>query len=215
MKSKLVRSALQVLMALMILIIAVSILKNPHESFYTSDREFIFSQGDAPDHVRSEVVQQLKKFQAGYVARDASRATEFTDQLFSKANTLVLGTMPKEIFVGHSEAQNLIYSDWESWGDCRFLVDSARVSSYGDVAWISTIGYVEFDLSRFLIMPLRLSGVLVKEDGTWRFRQLQFQFDLDLSLLLLLIMVLIVLLTVSLAVFLFRVVSGVIQLKRA
>lgn len=215
MKSKLVKSGLQVVLVLIILLMAVRTLRNSHEAFYSSNHEFIYSEGDAPDEIRSEVIQQLKKFQAGYEARETSRAEEFTDQLFSKANTLVLGTMPREIFIGHSEIAELIYTDWESWGDCRFLVDTAHVSNYGDVAWISTIGFVEFDLSQFLIMPLRLTGVLVKEDGTWRFRQLQYQFDLDLHFLLLLIMVLIVLLAASLALFFFRAISAVIQFKRA
>ncbi len=215
MKLKLVKSVLQVLVILIILLIAVSTLRNPHEPFYASDHEFIYSKGDAPDKVRLEVVQQLKKFQAGYEAREISQVEDFTEQLFSRANILVLGTMPKEIFVGHSEATELVYQDWASWGDCKFLVDSAHVSSYGEVAWISTIGYVEFDLSRFLVMPLRLTGILVKEDGSWRFRQVQYQFDLDLSFLILLIMVLVVLLAVSFAVFFFRAVSAVIQFKRA
>ena len=56
-----------------------------------------------------------------------------------------------------------------------------NISTQGNVAWISTIGFVEFDLSRFLVLPLRFSGVLVLEDFGWKFQQVQFQFDLDSS----------------------------------
>ena len=49
------------------------------------------------------------------------------------------------------------------------------------MAWVSTIGYVETDLSRFLVLPLRFTGVLVRENFGWKFQQAQYQFDLDSS----------------------------------
>ena len=107
--------------------------------------------------------------------------------------------MPNEIYSGYDEATDLILSDWLSWGDVKLLVENANISAYGDVAWISTIGYVEFDLSRYLILPLRFSGVLVQEESGWKFQQVQFQFDLDssftvLAILLLSIMILVIVL---------------------
>ncbi|MGW8225904.1 MAG: hypothetical protein ACWGOY_09225 [Anaerolineales bacterium] len=74
----------------------------------------------------------------------------------------------------------MIYSDWNAWGDAKFLIDTANISSAGDAAWISTIGYVRFDLPRFLGLPLRLSAVIVKDDLDWKFQSMQFQFDLNL-----------------------------------
>ena len=62
-------------------------------------------------------------------------------------------------------------------------------------------------------MPLRLTGVAVKEAGNWKFQQLQYQFDLDLSFLLLLIMVLIVLLSASIAVLLTRIGFALVELR--
>ena len=79
------------------------------------------------------------------------------------------------------EASDLVRSDWLQWGDVKLSVLNANISNYGDVAWISTIGFVEFDISRFLVLPLRFSGMLVKEDFGWKFQQVQFQFDLDSS----------------------------------
>ena len=77
-------------------------------------------------------------------------------------------------------------------------MDNAHISTSGDVAWISTIGYVQFDLSRFLILPLRLSAVMVREDLVWRFQYMQFQFDLNLFTLFLTTILLFIWLSVSL-----------------
>lgn len=77
-------------------------------------------------------------------------------------------------------------------------MDTAHISASGNVAWIATIGFVEFDLSRFLVLPLRLSAVMVKEGLTWKFQFMQFQFDLFLFTLFIAIPVLMIWLSVSL-----------------
>jgi uncharacterized membrane protein YidH (DUF202 family) len=106
--------------------------------------------------------------------------------------------MPGEVFSGYDRASSLVKSDWESWGDCKFNVDSANISSAGDIAWFSTTGYVKFDLSKLLVIPLRLTGIMVKEDGVWKFQQQQFQFDIDFSFTLLAILILAAWILVSL-----------------
>jgi hypothetical protein len=120
------------------------------------------------------------------------------EQLFSQDNVLVLGTMPREVLTNHERTKGLVSSDWRSWGDCRFLMDHAHISASGNVAWISTIGYVESDLSRFLILPLRLTAVMVKETDSWKFQQMQFQFDVDFSFILLTVIILLIWLPISL-----------------
>ncbi len=92
--------------------------------------------------------------------------------------------MPGEIYIGYEQAGELVKSDWESWGDCRFAMDSAHISSNGGTAWFSARGFVKFDLSKLLVIPLRFTGVMVNEDGTWKFQKQQFQFDIDFSSLL-------------------------------
>jgi len=141
--------------------------------------------GNAPDDVRFEISEVLEVFDEGYTARDLTKAGSFSEGLFDQDNMVILGTMPQEIYIGFENAVDLVRSDWQAWGDCRFDVENAHVSSQGDVAWFSTIGYVEFDLTSLLVLPLRLSGVLVKDDTEWRMQHLQFQFDLDLGYLLL------------------------------
>jgi hypothetical protein len=54
------------------------------------------------------------------------------------------------------------------------------------------------DLSSYLVLPLRLTGVMVKENGFWKFQQMQFQFDLDLTNVLVTIVLMIIWFLVSL-----------------
>lgn len=166
-----------------------------------------YGPGDAPAPVRAAVLEQLRRFAEGYGRRDVARAGPFMDALFSREQVFVLGTMPREVRQGFEPAGALVADDWRSWGDCRFAVDDARVSSCGDVAWFATVGRVRFDLSRHLDVPLRLTGVLVREAGDWRIRQLQFQFDLDLSLALAVLLLLLAWLGVNVVLLLVAVVG--------
>lgn len=163
------------------LFITTRTFKIPHKTFYNNPDAFVFSKGNADPDVRNQIEQKMRQFQEGYEARDTSVLYYFMDDLFSQENILILGTMPNEIYSGFDEASDLVRSDWLHWGDVRLLVQNANISTQGNVAWISTIGFVEFDLSRFLVLPLRFSGVLVREDFGWKFQQAQFQFDLDSS----------------------------------
>ena len=163
------------------LFIASKTFKIPHKKYYNQKEKYVFSQGNADLETRKQIEQKLLQFQDGYEARDTSVLAFFMDDLFSQENILILGTMPNEIYSGYDEATDQVRSDWLEWGDVRLLVQNANISTQGNVAWISTIGFVEFDLSRFLVMPLRFSGVLVQEDFGWKFQQVQFEFDLDSS----------------------------------
>jgi len=166
------------------------VLRHPHKARYESGADFVFSKGNAPAHVRANVLKSLHQFQDGYTQRDVSVLQPFMEQLFSQDNILVLGTQPREVLSSYDRATALVSSDWRRWGDCTFLMDKAHISSSGNVAWVSTIGYVKFDMCRLLILPLRLSAVMVKETDSWRFQQMQFQFDLDVTSLLVTIVVL-------------------------
>ena len=180
------------------LFIATRTFKIPHKSFYENPDSYVFSKGNADPEIRSQIEFKLRQFQEGYEARDTTVLYYFMDDLFSQENILILGTMPNEIYSGYQEAADLVRSDWLHWGDVRLLIQCANISTMGNVAWISTIGFVEFDLSRFLVLPLRFSGVMVLEDFGWKFQQVQFQFDLDSSFTVLVILLLWVLFVLSL-----------------
>jgi len=153
----------------------------PHQAAWRQASDW----GNASPAVRKAVLDRLARFQSGYSERNPQQAKPFVDDLFSAERPIVLGTMPGEIFVGPAAVTELVRSDWEHWGDCRFRLAETQLSAVGEVAWFATVGSVRFDLSRFLVLPLRLTGVMVAEDGIWKIRHLQFQFDLDLSALLL------------------------------
>jgi len=142
--------------------------------------------GDAPPDVRSAVLAQLGAFQDGYAKRDPAALPAFMERLVSRHQPVALGTMPGEIRVGYDDIARLIRDDWESWGDCRFRLEETHIAHSGGAAWFAAAGSVTFDLSRFLVLPLRLSGVMVNEEGAWKLRQVQYQFDLDLGALLVL-----------------------------
>ena len=183
---KIVIGVVKVLFVALLFLLSTTILSDRYEGTFPAAGSFTYGTGNAPESVRSEIISTLELFQNGYLARDPANFEAFMIGLFSSTNTAILGTMPQEIYIGIDRASELVRSDWQSWGDCRFDLENVHVSSHGDVAWFATVGFVEFDLSRFLVLPLRLSGVLVREGDTWRFQYLQFQFDLDLSFMLLL-----------------------------
>lgn len=180
------------------LFLVLRILHNPHHNNFGPSNVFHYSKGNAQDDVRSDIILKLREFQDGYSSRDAAKADAFAKRMFSR-NILVLGTMPGEINAGIDKATKLVESDWQSWGDCFFDMNGVHVSASGSTAWFATVGYVRFDLSKYLVLPLRLSGVMVRDGGDWKINYLQFQFDLDLSLLLLLLFILIIWLVFNLA----------------
>jgi hypothetical protein len=176
-----VRILLRIIFLFIILLLITRIFKRADEKMILSPVKSFYSKGNAPDSTRMEIIEQLNKFQDGYSKRDPKNIDTFMQSLYSRENILILGTMPGEIYSGYEKATRLVKSDWDSWGDCKFEIDSANISSSGNTAWFSTRGYVEFDLSSLLVIPLRLTGIMVKEDQEWKFQQQQFQFDIDFS----------------------------------
>jgi hypothetical protein len=169
----------------------------PHQEYQDDTSLFLYDQGNASPAVRAEILQQLELFQKGYTERDTSILESYMEQLFSKENILILGTMPGEIYSGYEEAADLVSSDWLGWGDVTMLTESSNISASDSVAWFSMIGHVVFDMSRWLDLPLRVSGVMIQTDHSWKFQQLQFQFDLDMSWVLFVTILLTILLLVS------------------
>lgn len=195
---EIVKILLRIILLLLILFLVTRIFRRADEQKILSPATAAFSKGNAPDSTRRQIIDQLNKFQDGYSRRDTSHINTFMESLYSRENILILGTMPGEVFSGYERATSLVKSDWESWGDCKFNVDSANISTMGDVAWFSTKGYVKFDLTKLLVIPLRLTGIMIREDQVWKFQQQQFQFDIDFSFTLLATVILAVWILVSL-----------------
>lgn len=188
---KLLLSLVPLALSIFAFILLWGTFSNPHPEYYEGDMSFPYGKGNASMEDRDSIMIQLKFFEKGYLERDIEQLEDYCNRLISQENILILGTMPQEIYSGYEAVADLIGSDWEFWGDVYYLMDQANISVKNDVAWISTIGYVEFDMSRFLVLPLRYSAVMQKEDANWKFTQMQFQFDLDnLKVLMTLILLL-------------------------
>ena len=202
-----VRIIIRIALLAIILLLVTRQFKRADEKAVLSPVRSFYSAGSAPDTARTAIINQLKKFQDGYSRRDPNEIDAFMQSLYSRENILILGTMPNEVYTGYEAASQLVKSDWESWGDCRFDIDSANISVSGNTAWFATRGLVEFDLSRLLVIPLRLTGVMVKEDQVWKFQQQQFQFDIDFSFSLLAVLVLSAWIVISLCILAIRIIK--------
>jgi hypothetical protein len=178
---KIVNILVRIVLILVILFLVTRTFKRADERSYGANSPAVFSKGNAPDSIRQEVIAQLHKFQDGYSKRDTNQVDSFMNSIYSKDNILILGTDPDEILSGYKSAAELVSDDWKYWGDCHFAMDSANVSANGRTVWFSTRGFVKADISRLLVIPLRLTGVMVMEDGTWKLQQEQCQRDVDFN----------------------------------
>lgn len=131
--------------------------------------------GDAPLSIRSEVLKQLKAFQAGYTNRDPQQVAAFMDQIFPRDKNIVfLGTDPNEWITGYDSISQFIYADWKNWGDVRLDTEHPLICTSGNVAWLATSGVLESGRNS---RPLRFTAILAMDDGRWTFRHVQFQWE--------------------------------------
>lgn len=208
---KIFLNALVVVGFALALIITTKTLVIPHQEYQDDSSLYLYDQGNASPAIRAEIMEQLELFQEGYDKRDTSILESYMEQLFSRENILILGTMPREIYSGYVEAADLVSSDWLLWGDVDMLVKSANISASDSVAWFSMIGHVVFDMSSWLDLPLRVSGVMVQENQGWKFQQLQFQFDLTVTWVLYVIILLGLLFLVSFIRLLFLIIRSIVR----
>jgi hypothetical protein len=137
--------------------------------------QYLRRPGNAPPAVQAGVLAALRDFQQGYAKRDPKDIDPFMSRLFANdSDVLILGTDRSEWARGYSAASDFIRADWLGWGNLRLAVDDSIVSSYGDVAWIATVGTVHF---KGYDRPVRLSAVLTRNGNRWLFRQVQFQWE--------------------------------------
>ena len=136
---------------------------------------YLEKRGDAPDAVRTGVNESLRAFQDGYTKRDPAQIETFMKRVFrDDQGALLMGTDVKEWNQGYESIARFVAKDWRMWGKVQLDVDSAAISSTGDVAWLATTGRVVMSHSS---RPIRFTAVLALRDGQWLFRQVQFQWD--------------------------------------
>jgi len=89
---------------------------------------------------QSEIRDLLKTFQDGYDRRDLNAVDEFMNLFTSDAEVIgTNGIKPNvdEWYMNRDAARDLVYGDWESWGDLRLDLESASVRIRGEVGWIA------------------------------------------------------------------------------
>lgn len=95
----------------------------------------------------NDVRATLQKFQDGYTSRDVTRLDDFM-QLFVQSEAIeMIGIgasqrAAREWYEGFNQVRIFIENDWKYWGDVRLDVEGAKITIHGDVAWLSTTGFL-------------------------------------------------------------------------
>ena len=87
----------------------------------------------------------LQLFQHGYTRRDMGQVEAFMALFTPDAEVIGtngVGPGVGEWCLGREAARALVAGDWESWGDLRLDLETARVSVHGDVGWIAAYATV-------------------------------------------------------------------------
>jgi SnoaL-like domain len=124
--------------------------------------------------MRDDVLTLLRRFQDGYRARDVGALDDFM-QLFADGAEVVgtSGVIPggEEWCLGRDQIRELVRRDWEAWGDILFDVDRATMHVCEGTAWAAVPGVVSRTGEK---LALRLTVVLVRNEGRWLIRQMHF-----------------------------------------
>lgn len=151
-----------------------------------------------------EVRKLLSAFSEGYARRDPAALDDFMN-IFARDDHLefiaVGGVSPSRGTwrVGRDGVRDLIRSDWEYWGLITLEPENAHISVRDDAAWLSTPATVttDDDTEEFIgdkvevkgpvhnvstgdarTKPLRMTAVLMKQEGEWKFLQIHFSFSI-------------------------------------
>ena len=94
---------------------------------------------------KKEVLEVLKKFQAGYTARDVSKVDAYVNDLFDSEDILVIGTSAyKPIAFEWCEdlktVKAVVENDWKNWGILKTEWEESRIRIDGNTAWIAMWG---------------------------------------------------------------------------
>lgn len=99
------------------------------------------------EHSIEAVRAVLQRFQAGYIARDASKLDEFMTLFAPDEDIELIGIgaakrAATEWFIGSAAIRDIVEGDWTYWGNVELDVSGAQIHVRGEVAWLSTTGAV-------------------------------------------------------------------------
>ncbi len=156
-----------------------------------------------PDPIQ-EIRPLLSAFNEGYSKRDPSALDRFMDLFAADENIEFIATGGAgpgrgTWRTGRAAVRDLIRSDWEYWGVVHVEAETAHIEVRSEVAWVSATGTVRTDdeTEEFLgdkeeifgvvqhasgssprVKPLRMTAVLLKQAGRWRFFQIHHSFSI-------------------------------------
>jgi hypothetical protein len=94
---------------------------------------------------QQEILTLLQTFQDGYIHRDLSQVDNFMELFIPEAEVIgTNGVKPgvDEWYMNRAAARELVYGDWQSWGDFRLDLEAASIHAVGDVGWIAATATV-------------------------------------------------------------------------
>jgi conserved hypothetical protein len=108
----------------------------------------------------------LDEFAAAYAAKDAESVVRlFTDD----PDAVIVGTGPDEIRIGPEQFREQIERDLSQAEGIELHLGDVKVSGRGDVAWTFAQPVVTATVGdEQMRMPLRMTFVLVQQNGEWR-----------------------------------------------
>jgi len=108
----------------------------------------------------------LDEFAAAYTAKDAESVVRFfTDD----PDGVMVGTGPDEIRIGPEQVREQIDRDLSQAERIELHLGEVKVSGRGDVAWTFAQPVVTATVGdEQMRMPLRMTLVLVQDNGDWR-----------------------------------------------
>ncbi|MBE5794775.1 MAG: hypothetical protein E7323_08885 [Clostridiales bacterium] len=136
-----------------------------------------------PAPLREGALCPLRQLNAYYAKRDPEAADTCIDETMQPEAMLILGTGPAEIFHGREGARWLLQGDWKHWGLLQLDVEQTALNRVGSALWFATHGQVKLDLGGFRV-PIRITGMLVEQDGLWKISKLQFVNAVDSNYLI-------------------------------
>jgi len=160
--------------ALLILLMLQLLITKNNQLRNTGD----YTKGSSDNMDREGVLKTLAILQEGYEKRDLTKIDFYFENTMSKEGLLILGTNPKEIFVGTEAVKKLLYGDWKYWGKVKFNLEEAHITQYSNVAYFVTGGEVKIHIWK-IRFPLRVTGIMIREDSKWFINKLQFQYDFN------------------------------------
>lgn len=142
------------------------------------EKEQNYTLGNATHQDRQAIINTLSVLQQGYYERDVTKIDYYTDKTIDTTSIVILGTNPNEILIGKEGVQRLLYGDWKFWGDVKFNLDKTHVSVSNNTAYFALTGTIKIDVWK-MNFPLRITGVMVKDNSKWLINKLQFQYDFN------------------------------------